>query len=148
VSDEHEAAHVFKGRHDRWCEVCNKPDRHSIHIAPPPPPSSVLPNLAGLLARTTPGPWKHEEDSEEGGWVAPHGAFAGNEPDTSLIAAAPVLAQALIDAGDALTLYGKHSLSCPCSSWSSAGSTVPVGCDCGLDAVLVRLADIDKDIGQ
>ena len=23
--------HLFVGRHDRWCEVCNKPDRNPIH---------------------------------------------------------------------------------------------------------------------
>ncbi len=23
--------HEFVGRLDRWCEVCNRPDRHSIH---------------------------------------------------------------------------------------------------------------------
>lgn len=23
--------HPFKGRHDRWCEICNRPDRDPIH---------------------------------------------------------------------------------------------------------------------
>lgn len=40
AASEQQAAsvpHVFLGRPDRWCEVCNKPDRHSIHIFPDPP---------------------------------------------------------------------------------------------------------------
>lgn len=33
-SDERQknGRHVFKGRHDRWCEICNQPDRAPIHI--------------------------------------------------------------------------------------------------------------------
>jgi len=23
--------HLFKGRHDRWCEICDLPDRHPVH---------------------------------------------------------------------------------------------------------------------
>lgn len=28
--------HAFVGRGDRWCEVCNWPDRNPIHIIPEP----------------------------------------------------------------------------------------------------------------
>lgn len=28
-----DAPHEFKGRLDRWCELCNKPDRDPIHKA-------------------------------------------------------------------------------------------------------------------
>lgn len=24
--------HEFKGRSDRWCEICDEPDRHPIHL--------------------------------------------------------------------------------------------------------------------
>jgi hypothetical protein len=29
-----QAPHAFVGRRDRWCQVCNRPDRHPVHHAP------------------------------------------------------------------------------------------------------------------
>ena len=98
--------------------------------------SGVLPNLAGLLARTTPGPWQA-------------GSAGGPPtPDLLLFAAAPTLAQALIDAADALEKFLQ-----PCPACDVYDGDPGETCTCGdftlddLRAVLVRLADIDKDIG-
>jgi hypothetical protein len=148
---------------------------------------TALPNLAGLLARTTPGPWEHViEDGDEWWFGAGNqarirrvdgkqyesvGVLGGDEPnelaDAALIAAAPLLAQALIDAGDALrrikaqqpeTLrmieangFVFDSIGKEPGNWQHLAFTVYTDLcevDTIADACLARLADIDKEIGQ
>ena len=94
---------------------------------------SALPNLVTLLAAATPIKEYADRDAEH----------AYEQAADKLRHAAPVLAQALIDAGEALADRLRHGHSDTCD-----GSDYP--CSCGHDharAVLVRLADIDKDIG-
>jgi hypothetical protein len=126
--------------------------------------SGVLPNLAGLLARTTPGPWKTNDDWEtyggadrgESNWIQPHGAYSDKPADNELMAAAPLLAQALIDAGEALAVISPERLEA-LATWidfvdaerGSKGGEVQADLRLmavAARAVLVRLADIDKDI--
>ena len=41
-------SHRFQGRPDRWCEVCNLPDRDSIHFSPPLSGDEIDQVVAGL----------------------------------------------------------------------------------------------------
>jgi len=41
-------SHRFQGRLDRWCEVCNLPDRDSIHFPPPLSGDEIDQVVAGL----------------------------------------------------------------------------------------------------
>lgn len=54
--------HEFVGRLDRWCELCNRPDRHEVHQPPPQELGVVGSNIAPELVRLIPKvnePLKH-----------------------------------------------------------------------------------------
>lgn len=52
--------HEFRGSHDRWCEVCNQPDRSPIHVWPlaekPVEPKTPQPLLAAVMSTPRFGP--------------------------------------------------------------------------------------------
>jgi hypothetical protein len=70
----------------------------------------VTADLPALLAAATPGPWRTSTDwseydgleSGEANWIMPHGAYSSVAADNELMALAPLLAQACLDAETAL----------------------------------------------